>query len=262
MAEPRDSRPRPQYGEYADPDEVSGAPAAQPGDAHGGAAPAAPTAPVAAPGTVPVPSVGRLPGVPHNLGVSDAAQHSSAQASPGPSEPYRAAPPVQPTHAAAPQTPPQTRQTPVQQQGSAPHAAVDAAPGKRSVDRIVTVLLLGVGAYGALNLGFSLLQLRAQVALAAEMLKLDGFVVPQQVGTIGTIGAIAVLALYALTLIFSIRRIRVRKLTFWAPLAAGAIAVLIFVAVATIAYVQSPELVQAMAQPDAIQAIFDYAESQ
>lgn len=245
MSDAQGPQPRPQYGEYADPGENQGAPAAQPGDDRGESAPAASVAPPAA-----VPSVGRLPGVPHNLGVSGAA---------------RAATPAQSTPTSAPQPPPRAQQAPMQQapmqqQAATPQPA--AAPAKRSIDRIITVLLLGVGAYGALNLGFSLLQLRAQVALAAEILKLENFVVPQQVGTIGTVGAIAVLALYALTLIFSIRRMRARKLTFWAPLAAGAIAFLVFVAAATIAYVQSPELVQAMAQPDAIQAIFDYAESQ
>lgn len=107
-----------------------------------------------------------------------------------------------------------------------------------------------------------MMQLPAQVALAAEILGLEGFVVPAQVSTIGTVGAVIVLALYALVLIFSIRRLRARKLTFWAPLAAGAIAFVLYLALAFAAYVQSPELLQEMAQPDAMQRMLDYAASQ
>jgi hypothetical protein len=78
---------------------------------------------------------------------------------------------------------------------------------------------------------------------------------------IGTVGAIIVLSIYALVLIFSIRRLRARKLTFWAPLAAGVLAWMIFFVLFAVALSQSAELWQALMQvasdPEKAQQLLD-----
>lgn len=301
MSDAEDRRPRPQFGEYAEPETeerstdaaASGAstsdadPAAgQPmtttasaeaapsvqrdsrfGVAHGaygeGIAERAPEAGATAQATDSHQAGmgGRLPGVPHNLGVrregvSAPAGRSSSVTPPAAAppaqhgEPYRAASP----HGQAQQTP-QAQHT----QLGAPPAAQNAAPGTpgapypatgqaarrpNAADRIITIVLLAVGAYFALSMAFSLSQFPTEFGRVAGDLGLTDFVSPSQVQTIGTIGAILVLAIYALVLIFSIRRLRAGKITFWAPLAAGVLSWVIFFVLFAIGLNQSPELWQ------------------
>lgn len=257
-----DPRPRPEYGEYAEPvaeadAQQPAAPSEEPGEAAAQGEPARPAAQparnAAAQG-----SQHRLPGVPHNLGARTPAAppaHAPSKASPdepapGSASGTTAAPPAQPGE------PYRAAGIPGAQQQAQPQ------PKGRRADRFITILLLALGAYGALNSGFAMMRLSTEVARIAEILGLEDFVVPSQVSAIGTVGAILMLALYALVLIFSFRRLRAQKLTFWAPLAAGALALLIYLALAIIAYVQSPELIQAMAQPDALRTMMEALETQ
>lgn len=133
---------------------------------------------------------------------------------------------------------------------------------KRTADRFITIALLVLGAYGAMNSGFALMQLGAEVTRLGTILGLEDFTVPSQVSVIGNIGSILMLVIYALVLIFSIRRIRARKLAFWAPLVAGVLALIIYFVLAIIAYMQSPELVNAMMQPDALEKVMSSLEAQ
>jgi hypothetical protein len=64
------------------------------------------------------------------------------------------------------------------------------------------------------------------------------------VGTLGMVSGFAVLLLFAVTLIFSIQRMRARKLAFWVPLAAGAVAVLLALIIPMIAIGGAPEIMQ------------------
>jgi len=289
-----DPRPRPQYGEYADetnepaatdsaagpaPAASSSASAPAPADSPQGGEHAGPVAGSQAQPQTPTtaqhpaqPPQGpaaqgspraqgsqhRLPGVPHNLGArtpAAAPTHAPSKASPDEPAPGSASA-ATPPPPAQPGEPYRAAGIPGAQQYAQPQ------PKGRRADRFITILLLALGAYGALNSGFAMMRLSTEVARIAEILGLEDFVVPSQVSTIGTVGAILMLALYALVLIFSFRRLRAQKLTFWAPLAAGALALLIYLALAIIAYVQSPELVQAMAQPDALRTMMEALETQ
>lgn len=275
MAE-ADRRPRPQYGEYADEGAVAAStpahgadpstaapsasqapPATAQGEGPNAAAVGSPTAaPASAPGN-------RLPGVPHNLGVSGATN---------PSAPVRTAAAPAATPPASPGVPPSQgdsyRATEIPR-ASAPRQSPTGTPAqlgatgapKRKADRIITIILLALGAYGALNSGFTLLQLRAQVELAGQIMNLENFVAPAQLTTLGTVGAVIVLTLYALVLIFSIRRLRARKLTFWVPLAAGIVSVILVSAIVMIGFSQSPELLQALSQPGSLDQVLQYLET-
>ncbi|NLA64939.1 MAG: hypothetical protein GX862_03220, partial [Leucobacter sp.] len=127
----------------------------------------------------------------------------------------------------------------------------------------VTITLLVLGGYFAMSSAFSMMTLgQSLTEIAVNAFQIENFVLPSSITTIGTVGAITLLALYAVVLIFSIRRMRARKLTFWAPLAAGALAMIVMFALFAIALSQSPELLHAGTQPEAMQQMLDYAESQ
>lgn len=221
-----------------------------------------------------------LPGVPHNLGVTGAINppapsgtggspaQSDTDAAPGPhgtspahqGEPYRAPHPggVQSgqygerVEGGADQA---TKEPASQDAAPAPEPQ-SATPetGKRSrpADRIITLILLGVGALGALYSASTLYQLPNTLVLIAGLLGAEDVTVPEAVNTLSTIGALTILTLYALTLIFSLRRLSARKLTFWAPLTAGILAVIISTVFTFSAMMITPEIMQLASDPDAV----------
>lgn len=247
-AEP--TRPKPQYGELA-PEGWSWSPEGG-GDPSTGpsAQPADPSSQAARP------SVGPIPGVPHNLGASGeraarpasagsapAAPSSQPSSTPNDPQPYRAAPPQAPQ---APQVQPQQAAPP--HQGSTPAQAQTVS--RSSVDRIITILLLVLGALGALYFAASLYQMPSSLVMVGGMLGAEDIVVPAGVTTLGNVGAIVLLALYALTLIYSLQRLRARKLAFWVPLAAGALALIITLVFTMMGMMQTPELMSLLSDPD------------
>lgn len=94
--------------------------------------------------------------------------------------------------------------------------------------------------------------------MMATALEVDGFSMPSSLQTISSVGALAVLAVYALNVIFSIQRLRRKKLTFWVPLTAAAIAGVLLLIFTSIGISQSPELMQALSQPDAPTRMLEY----
>lgn len=312
MTPERDPRPRPQYGEYAEPatgaeadssagqhasdgadstlssaTEGSARSAVQHGEfgefaedpqAPGAASPGAPATPAATPTASPVQSASgtqRLPGVPHNLGVKGASSTLGPDGVQGQGAPYRAAGPASPAqHAAgdpsAPTAPQQAQQTQLSQpmQHATPATAQPgsglpqaSARPRSNADRIITIALLALGAYFALSMAFSLTQFSAEFSKVATDLGIKDFTAPPQVKVIGTVGAILVLAIYALVLIFSVRRLRARKVTFWAPLVAGVLAWAVFFVLFVVGLSQSPdlwqELMRVAASPEEAQKLLE-----
>ncbi|WP_336660962.1 DUF6264 family protein [Leucobacter sp. USHLN153] len=194
-------------------------------------------------------------GVPHNLGVtSGGTAHPTAQATSqrpgsGDPEPYRAAPPQQPR---------QDQQANFGGPGSTAPQFAGARP--RTADRVITIILLALGAIGSLQLAGSLMNISTSFSLVGSALDLEDFTVPSWVGTAGTISAIAIIALYAVNLIFSIQRMRARKLAFWVPLVAGAIAVIGTIVVTTVLMLNVPDLMQAASDPSSTGKLLDYFE--
>lgn len=179
--------------------------------------------------------------MPHNLGVPGAAQapqaphtHAAAgaarEATPA-EEHYRAIPPA----AEQPQT----------------------TGGHRLGDRIITIVLLVLGAFGALNSAASLYSMSDEFKRWGQLLELEDFSVPATLTTVGTVGALVVFALYALNLVYSLQRMRTGKLTFWVPLVTAVIAGIVTFAFLMFGVYQVPELLQRLAEPDAMQTILD-----
>ncbi len=133
--------------------------------------------------------------------------------------------------------------------------AVRSAGGRRLGDRIVTIVLLVVGALGALNSAASLYSMSNEFERWGQVLEVGGFSVPASLTTLGTVGALLVLAVYALNVIYSVQRLRARKLTFWVPLVAAVLAGIITFTFIMIGIYQVPELLQRLAEPDAMELI-------
>lgn len=123
-------------------------------------------------------------------------------------------------------------------------------------------MLLALGALGALYFAAVLQQLPSSLATLGQALEVDGFVVPESVHTLGTVGALTILALYAVNLIYSIQRLRARRLTFWVPLAAGAIAFILVFAFSAFAINLVPEVTQLLSDPDALSKVLAYLSQQ
>ncbi|MHA3722599.1 DUF6264 family protein [Leucobacter sp. HY1910] len=263
------SRPKPAYGELA-PEGWEWKPEGASDDTndasatHSGA-----THPAAAPGG----AAQSLPGVPHNLGAglpkrgaksaSGGRAEGGASAGSGPSGTPAAGPGAQSTgpqgsgaqapEAQGPSTPGAPYRAPgagasgvAPQQGSVPGAAAKpSAPKPRIADRVITIGLLVLAAYSTLSIASSMFALESQLRLVGAMIGLEHATLAEWVKPLGTGTGIAVLALFAVTLIYSIQRMRARRLAFWVPLTAGAIAVLIVLIVPTVAmFAGAPEIMQ------------------
>lgn len=238
-----DPRPRPAYGEYAPegwewtppggaapPSSSSPSPSAS-AQRSGGNAPSGTSS------TPPRLGSGRLPGVPHNLGARGSTSSEATEVS-------RPATVTDETNNSQ-----HYRATPGQQ---GPPRAVG---GGRLGDRIVTIVLLVVGALGALNSAASLYSMSNEFERWGQVLEVGDFSVPASLTTLGTVGALLILAVYALTVIYSVQRLRARKLTFWVPLGAAVLAGIITFTFIMIGIYQVPELLQRLAEPDAMELI-------
>lgn len=205
------SRPAPAYGEYAPEGWDWKPPTDEPS-----ASAAAPENGASDSGSAP------LPGVPHNLGAGGSAPGPAPVAPQGTTDPspYRATEPQ-----AAPLPPAGGRKP-------------------RTADRVVTIILLVIGAFGTLNSAASFFALESQLRLTANMIGIESPEVAGWVGTLGLVSGLAMLLLYAVTIIFSIQRMRAGKLAFWVPLTAGAVAVLLVLIIPMIALGGTPEIMQ------------------
>lgn len=247
------ARPKPAFGEYAPegwewkPEEHNTSESAAPATAPATASPASRS------------DAGRVTGVPHNLGAGS--QTTAAAPVPAPAAP--AATPQNPGSAPAANGEPAPYRATVAPPAPQQYASQQAVggPKPRTGDRIATIILLVIGALGALISAQSMLALNSSFSLMAEAVGMSDFTVPEWLGTLGTVSALAFIAVYAVTLIFSIQRMRARKITFWVPLTAGAIVFVAMFVLTTIAITSMPELMTQMSDPDAMQKLLDYTST-
>lgn len=270
---------KPEFGEYAPESEIK-----QPAEATTVAGPQLGADP--APQSVPT----RLAGVPHNLGVSGSAGQPQNVSAPQTPPPYTQAPPpgdpAQPEFSkvapgqesagqketsgqygqqsteqlsAVPTAPSQANQSNQPQQFPAAPKPTSLnemnAPKNRRGDRIATIILLVIGALGALNLALAARELPFQIYLIVDSLGMDDLVLPPVIKTVATVTAITVLSIYAVSLLFSFHRLRNKKLAFWVPLTAGAIALIVLFIGVTVAFAFVPELLENLT-PENMDAIF------
>lgn len=237
MSEERDERPRPLYGEYA-PEGPSNDSDEQPPE-NTRATESSSLSP-------------QLDGVPHNLGIGASRAGTppvtaTPPAGPPVSHPSTSQPPA--STSGAPTAGPPPGQDPASEQFRQPApaafqgTAATAPTSNRIADRIVTIVLLVFGALGALNFGTAMLSLGTQLHMFANIAGIENFTVPPAVGTLQTVGAIAILSIYAITLIWSIQRMRARRIAFWVPLSGGVLAFITTMIVAMIAVSFAPELI-------------------
>ncbi|MGO3147730.1 MAG: DUF6264 family protein [Leucobacter sp.] len=262
MADNSDKRPKPEYGEYA-PEGWEWKPegaedSAQPSDAS----PSSQTAKIPSAQSTP----GTLPGVPHNLGAGSSLPARNAAAPPRASG--RTKVPDDTTQASSggpyranATTPPasQHRSTPLAQQSNT--RAASAQPKRPSaLDKIVTILLLVVGIFGALQMALAMMGLDATFRLIGAAPGFEEFSVPAWLDPTGKVIGIALLAFYGIVLVYSIRRLRAGKLTFWAPLAAGVIVTVLVLAVVMIAILTTPDLVNILGNPEKSTELIEYLQ--
>lgn len=263
MSDPRDESPatpetpsapparpaQPAFGEYAPegwewkPEPVA-AELTQDGTASASAAPGtsgqnaagAPAAGSGSPASSATPQT--LAGVPHNLG-APGARNAGGAGAPAGAAPL---PPVPP--GAAEQAPDGSYRasTPPAPLTYVPPAG--GAPRPRIGDRVITIMLLVLAAFGALNISSSFFGLERQIGLSATMLDIESPKIASWIGPLGVVSGLVVLLLFALTLIYSIQRMRAGKLTFWVPLTAGAIAMIIMIVVPMVAMSGAPEIME------------------
>ncbi len=112
----------------------------------------------------------------------------------------------------APSTPPVAGPAPQ------PGARAGTAAGSGTVDRIVTIALLGFGLLSTVNSVVSLLTLRDLMQQFMDMQGIDGVYSAPAAGAIGATVAVILIVVYALTAIVSVRRLRAHKLAFFVPI--------------------------------------------
>jgi len=109
--------------------------------------------------------------------------------------------------------------------GAPPRPGAPVLSGGRRFDRVATFLLIGLGGYGVVSnvvlastFASSLLS-----ALGTAGYPVDVFTGQSDLQRAGAIIAVVSVAVFAVTLIWTIRRLRAFKISFWVPLSAGVI---------------------------------------
>lgn len=120
--------------------------------------------------------------------------------------------------------------TAMHDQAVAPAPAVDSAPTTppRRWDRIITIALLAYGLVNVFMTGLSYLDLPTVMNDSMAILGIPGeFTNFAQAKLWGTIAAALLVTGWVITALFSVRRLRTGKLTWWVPLVGAAVTSLI-----------------------------------
>jgi len=179
--------------------------------------------------------------VPHNLGVDASAPKKAQEASGGLfGANLEGKKLVDENLASSPTDPPAA--APAAAEADAAKKSSTQVRNKRLTDRIFTVTLLAIGAFGALNLASALMNLNQVFAQLYAMYNLGPFSAPEWFGVLSTIGWIVPLGLWAVALIMSIQFMQRGKVAFYIPLAAGVIAFIVAIVLMIVAITAAPEL--------------------
>lgn len=133
-----------------------------------------------------------------------------------------------------------------------PPAPLAVAPARTStVDRMVTIALLVLGALGAWNSATSLQQLPAAIQTVYTQQGVGTYSPQEWLPTLALIGTVSMLALYAGVLGWSIARLRAGKLAFWVPIVGGVVALVAMVVITGIVFFTDPTFVSFVQQQSA-----------
>lgn len=133
----------------------------------------------------------------------------------------------------------------------APPAPAVAAARTNTVDRMVTVALLVLGALGAWNSATSLQQLPAAIQTVYTQQGVGTYSPQEWLPTLALVGTVAMLALYAGVLGWSIARLRAGKLAFWVPVVGGVVALVTMIVLTGIVFFTDPTFVGFVQQQSA-----------
>ena len=136
-------------------------------------------------------------------------------------------PPAEPTETT--DAPPSAAPAPAKPEASGPAVTGPAAATERKPapawDRIITIALLVLGAFGAWDSARSMQQLGVQIQTTYTMLGIGEFTPPAWLPTVSVVGIVVQLSLYAAVLGLTILRLRARRIAFWIPLIGGVVSV-------------------------------------
>jgi hypothetical protein len=110
---------------------------------------------------------------------------------------------------------------PERTRGTVPATASPAATGvvRPPADRIVTIILLALGAVNVVTSAFSYVQLPTGIERTMEILGIPGeFTNVAAANTWGAIAAVVLVSGFLLTLVWALGRMRAGRLSWWIPL--------------------------------------------
>ncbi|WP_230108125.1 DUF6264 family protein [Microbacterium foliorum] len=123
------------------------------------------------------------------------------------------------------------------------------APRRRPVDRLVTIALLAYGLVNVVVTGLSYLDFPTAMNQMMSALGVDGEFTNFAQGKLwGTIASIVLVAGWSLTALLSVRRLRSGKVSWWVPLAGGAITLLVASICAAIPLMNDPAFIDFVAK--------------
>ena len=107
-------------------------------------------------------------------------------------------------------------------------ASSTTRPGSRA-DRIVTMVLFGLGAYNVVVavLGASTFAVSLLALLRDRGFPVDDFTAQDALQRVGVLSAVLAVALFVLAVVVARRRLRAGRLAFWVPLVAGVVFTLV-----------------------------------
>lgn len=133
-----------------------------------------------------------------------------------------------------------------------PPAPLAVAPARTStVDRMVTIALLVLGALGAWNSATSLQQLPVAIQTVYTQQGVGTYSPQEWLPTLALVGTVSMLALYAGVLGWSIARLRAGKLAFWVPIVGGVVALVAMIVITGIVFFTDPTFVSFVQQQSA-----------
>jgi hypothetical protein len=133
----------------------------------------------------------------------------------------------------------------------APPAPAVAAARTNTVDRMVTIALLVLGAFGAWNSATSLQQLPAAIQTVYSQQGIGTYAPQEWLPTLALIGTVSMLALYAGVLGWSIARLRAGRIAFWVPVVGGVVALVATIVLTGIVFFTDPTFLSYVQQQSA-----------
>ncbi|HEX6953753.1 MAG TPA: DUF6264 family protein [Agromyces sp.] len=133
----------------------------------------------------------------------------------------------------------------------APPAPQVAAARGNTVDRMVTIALLVLGAFGAWNSATSLQQLPAAIQTVYTQQGVGTYSPQEWLPTLALVGTVFMLALYAAVLGWSIARLRAGRVAFWVPIVGGVVALVSMIVLTAIVFFTDPTFLSFVEQQSA-----------